>query len=89
VPVQYCRASGTVWRSAHGAVLVLPIADHDMRALGGAGADLWQLLSQPLTLDQAAYQLAEVYDMSPNEIIQEIAPVLDDLAAHGVLDRLS
>ncbi len=88
MPVRYRRASRTVWRNAHGTVLVLPTAGDDVLALVGTGADLWQLLSEPLTVDQAARQLAEVYDRSPGAIAPDIAPVLDDLAIRGVLDRL-
>jgi len=88
VPVRYRRASRTVWRNAHGTVLVLPTESNDVLALIGTGAQLWQLLSEPLTVDQAARQLAEVYDRSPEVITPDIAPVLDDLATRGVLDRL-
>ena len=88
MPVQYRRASRTVWRHGHGAVLVLPTAGADVLALVGTGADLWQLLSEPLTVDETARRLAEVYDGSPAAIMRDIAPVLDDLATHGVLDRL-
>jgi hypothetical protein len=88
VPVQYRRAGRTVWRYAPGTVLVLPMAGDDLLALVGTSADLWRLLAEPLTVDQTARRLAEVYDTSPDAIRQDIAPVLDDLASRGVLDRL-
>jgi hypothetical protein len=89
VPVKYRRASRTVWRHAHGSVLVLPMSGHDVMHLTGTGDDLWQLLAEPLTVDQAARRLADIYDRSPDEIIQDIAPVLDDLVARGVVDRMN
>ena len=88
MPVQYRRAGRTVWRYVHGTVLVLPMAGRPVVALADAGADLWQLLSEPLTANQAAHRLAEVYDTSAEEIMRDIAPVLDDLASSGVLERL-
>jgi hypothetical protein len=78
-----------VWRHAHGSVLVLPMSGHDVMHLTGAGDDLWQLLAEPLTVDEVASRLAEIYDRSPEEIIQDIAPVLDDLVARGVVDLVN
>jgi Coenzyme PQQ synthesis protein D (PqqD) len=78
-----------VWRSVHGTVLVLPVSDHEVRVLSGASADLWHLLAPPLTIEEAAHLLAGKYDMPPDEIVQQIAPVLDDLSAQRVLHRMA
>jgi Coenzyme PQQ synthesis protein D (PqqD) len=88
VPVLHRRAGRTVWRHAHGTVLVRPIVSQEVFALTGAGADLWQMFSEPLTVDQIARRLAEAYNIPAEEIEQDIAQLIDELASRGVLDRL-
>ncbi len=88
MPVQYCRATRIVWRLGHGSVLVLPVSGDHVHVLSGAAEGLWQLLVEPQTVQQAAGSLAEIYDVSSDEILQEIAPLLDDLVARGVLERI-
>jgi hypothetical protein len=41
-----------------------------------------------MTIHQTARRLAEIYDRSPDEIMREIAPILDDLVARGALNRM-
>lgn len=88
MPAQYRRVEETVWRHAHRTVLVLPVWHRDVLALDGAGAELWQLLAEPLTVDEAAHRLAEVYNARSDVIARDIAPLLDELADRGVLKRL-
>ena len=87
MPVQYCRATRVVWRLGHGSVLVLPVSGDHVHALTGAAEGLWQLLVEPLTVQQAASRLAEFYDVSSGEVLREIAPLLDELVGRGVLER--
>jgi Coenzyme PQQ synthesis protein D (PqqD) len=88
LPVQYCRATRIVWRLGHDTVLVLPLSGDHVHVISGAAEGLWQLLVEPLTVHQAASSLAEIYDVSSDEILQEIAPLLDDLVGRGVLERM-
>jgi hypothetical protein len=88
VPAQFRRAERTVWRHMHGTVLILPVSDRDVVALNGAAAELWRLLAEPLTVDQAARRLADIYDVAPDVVARDIAPVLDDLATRRVLTRV-
>lgn len=89
MPVYYGRTSGTVWRHAHGSVLVLPAAGADVVVLSGTAEDLWQVLREPLTVEAAARSLADAYDESPMEVTKDISLLLDDLVARGVVDRVN
>jgi hypothetical protein len=88
VPVRYCRANRTVWRLAHDTALVRAVASNEVLVLAGAGSALWQLLAEPLTLDQAARRIADAYDVPPEQIERDIALLIDDLTGRSVLDRL-
>jgi len=87
VLVRYRRAPGVVWRQAHGSVFVLPDGDREIVVLTGTGEDLWWLLADPMTIDQAAHRLAEIYGVPDAAVSRGVAPVLADLAARGVLER--
>lgn len=85
--VRYRRAVGVVWRQAHGSVFVLPDSRGDVVVLSGTGEDLWWLLTEPMTIDQAAHRLAEIYGVPESAVSRDVTPVLADLAARGVLER--
>jgi hypothetical protein len=84
---RYRRATGVVWRQAHGSVFVLPDARGDVVVLTGTGEQLWWLLADPMTIDQAAHRLADIYGVSDAAVSRDVAPVVADLAARGVLER--
>ena len=85
--VRYRRATGVVWRQAHGSVFVLPDGGREVVVLTGTGEELWWLLADPMTIDQAAHRLAEIYGVPDTAVSRDVAPVVTDLAARGVLER--
>ena len=85
--VRYQRAAGAVWRQAHGSVFVLPDSGRDVVVLTGTGEQLWWLLAEPMTMDQAAHRLGEIFGVPATAVSRDVAPVVDDLAARGVLER--
>jgi len=87
VLVRYWRATGVVWRHAHGSVFVLPGGGREVVVLTGTGEELWWLLADPMTIDQAAHRLAEIYGVPDAAVSRDVAPVVADLAARGVLER--
>jgi hypothetical protein len=87
VLVQYRRAAGVVWRRAHGSVFVLPDSGREVVVLTDTGEELWWLLAEPMTIDQAAHRLAEIYGVPDAAVSRDVAPVVDELAARGVLER--
>jgi hypothetical protein len=40
-----------------------------------------------MTIDQAAHRLADIYGVSDAAVSRDVAPVVADLAARGVLER--
>ena len=47
--------------------------------LTGTGAALWQLLGEPRTMHDLSHDLAERYDVDPQRVADDIAPVLAEL----------
>ena len=84
---RYQRAAGTVWRNAHGSVFVLPADASDVVVLTGTGQELWLLLSEPMTIEDAAHSLADAYGVPAAAVSSDVTPVVHDLAARGVLDQ--
>jgi Coenzyme PQQ synthesis protein D (PqqD) len=85
VQVRYRRADDVVWRQARNGVLVRPLSGAAVITLAGTGDGLWQQLAKPMTIDELAAGLAELYGARPDQVLQELAQVLDDLVDRGVL----
>lgn len=78
------RATGALWRDTGRHVLVLPQQNRaDVVALGGGGAALWRILSEPLDAHQIAERLADLAPDEPDS--QAVSTCLDDLVSRKVL----
>ena len=66
--------------------MLLPADGRQVFTLEGSGVDLWQLLSEPIGLDEAANALAEVYGTTSAEVAADIAPVLEELSRRDVIE---
>lgn len=84
---QYRRASSVVWRKSHDAVLVRPVVQAEIVALSGTAEAMWELLVDRMTIDELSSKLAQTYAAPAAQIRDDIAPMLDDLVARGVIDR--
>jgi hypothetical protein len=85
----YRRAAGVVWRRSQQTVLLLSVPGRDVLALNGAGGVLWQLLSEPASLEQLAGCLSEVYGADTNVIARDLEPVLAELVDRKVLELVA
>lgn len=81
----YERAPDLLWRRTFDRVLILVPGTGDVVTLAGTGVDLWDALVVPRSLGQLATGLAELYETSRTEVEHDVAPVVADLAARGVL----
>ena len=67
-------------------MVLLPVDGHQVFTLEGSGVDLWQLLSEPIGLDEAASALAATYGTTSDEVAADIAPVLEELSRRDVIE---
>ena len=86
---RYRRSSAVLWRHSGGAVVLLsPAADQPV-ALQGPGRELWDLLSQPHSLAEAAATLALRFGMDPAAVQSAIEPVLEHLHDLAAVEKMA
>ena len=83
---RYARRERVLWRRSGDAVVLLPADGSQVFTLEGSGVDLWQLLAEPIALDEAARALADVYGTTSDEVAADIAPVLEELSRREVIE---
>jgi hypothetical protein len=84
--MRYARRDGVLWRHSSDAVVLLAPRGREVFTLEGSGVDLWQLLSEPIALEEAADALAEAYGATSAEVAADIGPVLDELSRREVVE---
>lgn len=83
--IRYVRAQDLLWRRTSGAILLLPADEGEVFQLLGTGIELWAILAEPVTLDQAARALASQFGASPEVVVADISGVLADLVVRGAV----
>lgn len=76
---RFARSDGVLWRHNGTAVVCLTPHTGAILTLRGAGALLWQLLSQPCTAAELGTALATVFRVPGDAVRVELDPVLDRL----------
>lgn len=77
-----------LWRGTPDGVLVLPLDASEVLSVSGPGRVLWELLADPVTLDEAGEILASEYDVPLGEIAPSIEAVLEELCARGAVETV-
>jgi hypothetical protein len=80
------RHEKVAWRAAGGAVVCLPPAAAEPVVVSGSGTDLWTLLAEPITVDEAADVLSASCGVPAERIYPDIASALVMLAELGLLE---
>ena len=65
---RYTRRERVLWRRSGDAVVLLPADGSQVFTLEGSGVDLWQLLAEPIALDEAASALANAYGTTSEQV---------------------
>lgn len=86
---RYRRSSAVLWRHSGGAVVLLSPAAAQPVALQGPGRELWDLLSQPHSLEEVAATLAKRFGMDALDVRSAIEPVLEHLHDLAVVERIA
>lgn len=82
---RWVRAPDALWRRLPHAAVLLARHGEEPITTNVTGAALWDVLAEPRTLDEAAGLLAEAFGAEVREVAADIGPVIDDLAARGLL----
>ena len=82
------RRADVLWRATLDGVLIRPLGAAELTKLAGTGRALWAVLEEPASFDEVCELLAEIHDADAAAIAADLVPVVDDLVARGVLERL-
>ena len=86
---RYHRAPHVLWRCTLDTVVLLAVAsDDEPFALSETGPELWELLVDPRTLDDIVAVLAAAHDADPQIVAGDVEPMLEHLAALGVIEPI-
>lgn len=82
------RRADALWRRALSTVVVLPAGAEEPLTLAGTGPALWELLAEPRTLSSLVNTLSAAYDVEPEVVEADIAPIVELLVAAQALEAV-
>ena len=82
------RRADVLWRATIDGVLIRPLGAPALTKLAGTGRALWAALDEPATFDDVCARLAAAHDAEVAAVAADLEPVIDDLVARGVLERI-
>lgn len=82
------RRADVLWRATLDGVLIRSPGATEVTKLAGTGRSLWAALEEPASFDDVCRRLAESHDATAEVIAADLEPVIDDLVARGVLERV-
>ena len=87
--ITYRRAPGAIAAQIDDQIVVLSPIDYTYHALDTVGASVWNLLSDPMNLDQLVDGLTAAYDVTPDQCRADVVPFLDRMMTIGALEPLA
>ena len=81
------RRGDVLWRRSLDSVVLLPVGATEPVALAGTGPAVWELLAAPRSVSELAQDLAARYATDPSTVESDLAMLLADLGALGVIER--
>ena len=81
------RSDRVLHRSVGDAVIATWQGRDDFDLLEGPAAVAWRLLSEPTDEPGLIESLAEIYEVSPEEIREQVREMLEDWERRGLLSR--
>ena len=82
----YRRRVDVLWRRSLDAVLCLPPGATEPVTLAGTGPEVWALLQRSHTLAELAAELAARHQTDAEVVTDDVAPILERLAALGLIE---
>ena len=83
--------SGFVTRRVAGETIIVPVSSRvgDLDAiytLNEVGSRIWSLVDSPKSIDEIISALSEEYEAPRNQIRDDVAELLEELQANGLID---
>jgi hypothetical protein len=84
-PSRWVRSRAVLERRGEFGVALLAVDGRDVRVLAGTGAAVWDAFGTPATVDDVAAILADAFDADPVTVRRDVAPLVEELRARGLL----
>jgi coenzyme PQQ synthesis protein D (PqqD) len=85
---RFRRSPAALFRTA-GSEVLLASADRDgVDLLPGTAAAVWLLLEEPASLAHLSEDLAELYAMPVERVVEDVEPLVDELTRRGWVERV-
>ena len=82
----FVRTPATLWRAVPDALVVLGPQAPKPRLMTGPAAEVWGLVGRPVAFGAVVGALAEVHQVSPDVVRQDLQPVFRALHRDGAVE---
>lgn len=80
------RRADVVWRTAPGFLVVAAPAG-ELSVVTGPGAEVWELLAEPIEFDEAVRVLGERFGVEVEVVRRDLESFVESMIAKGYVDR--
>lgn len=82
---RYRRSLEVLWRRVLDDVVLLPPGIDEPVLISGPGGLVWELLSDPVSIDEIVDQVVAVYRAVPDRVRSDMTVLLDELVRLGAV----
>lgn len=83
-PRRWCRDGRWPFQEIEGLAVVVVPERREVHQLDEVGSFVWELLSEPRTLDQLADAVAAEFEVERADALRDLGPFLDGLRERGL-----
>jgi hypothetical protein len=80
-----CAILDHVSSDLDGETIVLNLASGHYFGLEGVGGDVWELLQQPITLQEICTEILQRYDVEPSACENDVTALITELISEGLV----
>ena len=81
----FTRSPDLIATDMDGETVMMSIERGEYFGLGSLGGRVWELLAQPMTLDQLTDAVCAEFDVDATTCLADLPRFLDDLLANGIV----
>ena len=85
----YQRSPEAIFSEVGGDIVALNVARGACYGMEQVTASIWQLLAEPVTLEQLCARLVEMYEVDPATCRGDVEALLGELEAEGMVQRMA
>ena len=87
MPTTYQRSPEAIFSEVGGDIVALNVERGACYGMEQVTAAVWQMLADPLTLEQLCDRLVEIYEVDPATCRTDVEALLGEFEAEGIVQR--